>query len=55
MQRNNWNKTTTTILEQKKKDIEEASCLIYPQNYYKANWDMFIAAILLYSCLTTPV
>lgn len=31
-----------------------ASCLIYPDDWRKIVWDLFITAILVASCLLTP-
>lgn len=44
---------------QKKENVPESApsstCLIDPTNDYKVNWDIFITAVLLFSCLVTPV
>jgi hypothetical protein len=29
-------------------------CLIYPSNEAKMIWDLFVAVVLIYSCMTTP-
>jgi len=30
-------------------------CLIYPENKYKMNWDLFISCVLIISCFYTPL
>ena len=30
-------------------------CLIYPENKYKDNWDMFMAIVLITTCMIAPV
>ena len=37
----------------KEKDLDP--CLILPSNEVKLNWDFFITALLLYSCLVTTM
>jgi hypothetical protein len=28
--------------------------LIYPEDEWKANWDLFITLVLVYTCVATP-
>lgn len=37
----------------KEKDLDP--CLILPSNEVKLNWDFFITALLIYSCLVTTL
>jgi hypothetical protein len=29
-------------------------CLIYPEDHFKKYWDIFVAIVLVFSCLVTP-
>ena len=29
--------------------------MFYPEDSTKANWDLFITVVLLYTCITTPM
>jgi len=29
--------------------------MIYPENYYKDNWDIYMALVLIISCMISPV
>ena len=56
-----------TQTSQKKKNTERQSkmkrmrarddrkpWLIYPEDEWKANWDLFITVVLIYTCIVTP-
>lgn len=45
------------VLKSDKEPSEESvrDCLIDPQNTYKLYWDVFITAVLIYSCLMTTL
>lgn len=30
------------------------SCMIYPEDPFKSQWDLFIALVLIFTCLVTP-
>ena len=30
-------------------------CIIYPENSHKASWDLFMAIVLVFTCVVTPV
>ena len=42
-------KMQSKIMEQNKK-----KCMIYPNNALKANWDMIVTLILIFTCMVTP-
>ena len=35
--------------------VHYKKCLIYPENPYKGNWDLFISCALILSCFYTPL
>ena len=41
--------------ESKFKKRVKKSCMIYPNNELKMNWDLLLALVLIYSCTTTPL
>jgi len=50
------------VKSEKKKKIlkrmmrqDSKPCLIYPENKYKDNWDMFMALVLITTCMISPV
>ena len=38
----------------RKRTDEQQTFLIYPEDHFKRNWDIFIAIVLVFSCLVTP-
>ena len=42
-------------LERVRRDIKDRkSCLIYPEDRWKQNWDSFATVLLLFTCIVTP-
>ena len=33
---------------------DKKRCMIYPEQSIKMYWDLFIGAVLIFSCITTP-
>ena len=44
-----------TLHEKKTVETDSKNFLIDPTNDMKINWDIFITAVLLFSCIVTPV